>query len=203
MSFGQPGDGSLSQTVEKRLLMPGGAATPGVAPELFPCIVLENDRPEYVFLGGGGLYARAGSVAAGGAGTRSSAQLVNPSRSTLLVVRRILATVASGNVVVRMTNYPDGSLPFGTSVLGSARDTRQRLSSGAPGQSSGTIITDNTLATVGTPAMLDEPTSVNLEADFVLGPGGALYLSPNADNVAISRFSIFWYERRLNPSERL
>jgi len=198
------GDFRLDQVVAKTLMTPGGSSSPGVAPEIFPCIVLENDRPEYHYLYGAMLYGRGTSVAAGGAGTRSSVTLVNQSQETLAVIERVQLTVASGAATIRLSTGFTGFLPFGTVLRGVARDTRSRATSGTvPQNSQLAFVTDNTLGAGGSSTLWFSALTLDLREPFVLGPGGALVLQPSADNVAIDFVSVLWRERRLNPSERL
>lgn len=181
---------------------PGTASAPSLAPEVFPCLVLENDRPEWLRLAGGGIFARGTSVVAGGAGTRSSAQLLNNQSKTLVVVERVEVVVASGLVSVYTIMGAPGSIPFGTQIRGQSRDTRApRTAAGLPSQSSAIIVTDNTLGLAGTFAAAALPISATITEPWVLAPGDSLYVCPNADNVGISHITFYWRERPAQPSE--
>lgn len=197
------GDPGLSQILDKRLMLPGGAAAPAVAPELFPCVVLESDRPEYQFLANQGRYGRGTSVGAGGAGTRATAALYNPSDSnTLVVIERITAAAASGLLVFAIQNV-GAAAPFGTAAKGRSTDSRSQASTGDVRLSAASLIPDNTLAAPGAGTFMVGPLAFDDQIPVILAPGSVCYVYPNADNVAITYCTFQWRERRLNPSERI
>lgn len=198
-TFDAVGDPSLSETIGRRLMTPGGAVAPGVAPELFPCVVLENDRPEWHYLGGGGIFGRSSSagVAAGGAGVRSSVQIVNARRDNLVIVESIEMATAATALVASVIRYGVDVLPFGTAVSGVPRDSRM-FGRG----SSATVVIDNTLAAAAGSTIYNTLTPMKLPLPVVLAPGDALYCAPVADNTAITIWAFGWRERKLNPSER-
>jgi hypothetical protein len=45
-------EGGLNNILSQRLGVKGSSAAPAVAPEVFPCLTLENDRPEWSWLKG-------------------------------------------------------------------------------------------------------------------------------------------------------
>jgi hypothetical protein len=204
-TFNAIGDPRLDQVLAKTLATPGGSSSPGIAPEIFPCITVESDRPEWGYLSGDLRFARHAAIAAGGAGTRSSVQLINsdPTGSTLIVVESVELIVAAVNAEIRSYHLPTGVLPFGTVLRGRCRDTRARTPTGGLRESNGVVVTDNTLAQVLLNILHAVPTQLSTQQPWVLGPGGVLYLCPSSDNVAITAANIYWRERRLNPSERL
>lgn len=178
-------------------MTPGGSVAPSVAPELMPVIVLEDNPPELQWLKSQGLYCRTAAVAAGGAGTRSSVTILNPSTTSLVaVVEAFQVVVASGLVLAKLVSYP-GIIPFGTNQTGLPLDGRNT------GRSTTQIITDNTLGVAGGSNQLTLASAEWNTTPFILTPGSALYLSPNADNVAITYFNVRLRERSLNRSERL
>lgn len=201
------GDTSFGDILSKRLLMPGGAVAPSVAPELFPCVVLENDRPEWLYLAGQGLYEFFVQVGAGGAGTRASAWLYNSSPDLLVVVEGLEAVVASGQVRLAMVGLPAGTLPFGTYSAGVSADGRAKApSSAAVRRSQANIVTDNTLGSQETSTnrlWVSSGTTLVRTSAWVLGPFTGLYVCPSADNVVLTSCAFRWRERRLNPSERV
>jgi len=200
--FNAIGETGLSEVLTKRLTTPGGSSAPSVAPEIFPCLVLENDRPEWLRLAGSGLYSRGTSVTAGGAGTRSSAQIINAQTRTLVVVERVEIAVAAGLVSAYTIMGAPGALPIGTQIRGQARDSRwPRTPAGQPNQSTALIIIDNTLGLAGTSAAAALPATAVITQPWVLAPGDAMYVCPNADNVAITYVSFFWRERPAQPGE--
>lgn len=202
--FDQIGDPSLSEGLGRRFMTPGGAVAPSLAPEIMPVVVLENDRPEYRVLEGGGIFARGVSVPAGGAGNRSGVLVYPTSPDTLVVIERIDWLVGSGQLRLNIMNFgpPPATLPFGTVVRGTTRDTRQGTV-GSPRTSNAAVWTDNTAAAISPSSNLwIGAASGSMNAAIVLAPYTALYAFPDADNVAITYFSAFWRERKLNPSER-
>lgn len=196
-NFQAPGDPTLSEAIGKRLMTPGGAVSPGVAPELFPTVVLENDRPELLHLTNSDRFCRSVSVAAGGVGTRSSAQLFVSVADLLVVVERIEVTLPSGNVQLRLNRLGPSLSPVGTPFVGVPNDSRYL------GSSSAAVITDATLGAAGTSFYTGIGTSAILDRPFVLTQGNGLYVCATADNVAITSATFWWRERRLNQSERL
>lgn len=201
------GDTTLGDILSKRLVTPGGAVAPGVAPELFPNITLENDRPEWLFLSGQGLYSYYTAQAAGGAGTRSSVALYNTSPDTLVVVEHVYIEVASNVPQMFMIAQPEGTIPFGTQERGVSADSRARQAGATQvRRSSAFFVRDNTLAAAGgANNRLWQGTglTLTLTTPFVLGPWCALYCAPGTDNVAINVVAMRWRERRMAQSERL
>jgi hypothetical protein len=194
-NFQAPGDFSLSESVGKRLLTPGGAVAPGVAPELMPVIVLENDRPENMLLSYQRMFGRSGSIAAGGLGTRTSVRLCNNRPDTLVTVEFM---TAQGAYDISTERGALGALPFGTQVLGQPRDTRM----GVTPNSTAILITDNTLSGLTTNFIHRGVANSYFETPIVLSPGDILVLQQAADVTALTNWSLQWRERRLNPSER-
>ncbi len=88
--FNEINEGGLNRILSQRLGMQGAAAAPGVAPELFPTLTLENDRPEWGYLKGellASAYVFRGAVA----GQTSMAQLYLPATSnSILVVEKMM-----------------------------------------------------------------------------------------------------------------
>jgi len=203
-TFDAIGDGSLGEGIGRRLLTPGGAVAPGLAPEIFPCVVLENDRPEMIALEGGGLFARAVTVGAGGAGNRSRALLFNPHGDTLCVVEHYHIEVNSGLAVAAVIDFAPGSIPpGGTTNTGNSRDSRQRLPNGTdPRRSTAFVNTDNSIAALTSFGIQFQTLRIDSPIPIVLGPGGGLLLQPASDNVAITAAWFAWRERRINPTER-
>jgi hypothetical protein len=199
-NFQAPGDFSLSESVGKRLLTPGGAVAPGVAPELMPVIVLENDRPENMFLSYQRMFGRSTNLGAGGAGTRASVRVCNLRPDMLITIE--MATAAS-DYQVTVERGALGAIPFGTSVPGLPRDTRIAPPGSALGTSStAVVIQDNTLAALVT--LLHRGTAnIQWTTPVVIGPGDHFVLQAAADASALTNWSIHWRERRLNPSERI
>ncbi len=199
-SFQAPGDYSLSESVGKRLLTPGGAVAPGVAPELMPVLVLENDRPENMLLSYQRMFGRAANISAGGAGTRASVRLVSVRSDLLITVDYITAQVA---YQVGVERGAIGSLPFGVAAAGIPRDTRIAPQGTGPGPtSSASIVTDNTLGAI-TQLIHAGAANVPFTAPIVIGPGDILVVQAATDASALTAFSLQWRERKQNPSERI
>lgn len=178
---------------------------PGVAPEIFPVVVLENDRPEMQYLEGGGLFARGQGTGTPGAGNRAIAMLVNYQPDTLVVVERAYCQVASGNCIASTYYYGPASAPpgGGTTVTGRSRDTRALSSTGIVRESGAYLNTNVTLpAPGGLYTMWRAASSLDVTLPVVLAPYSALIFYPDADAVAILNNYFVWRERRINPSER-
>jgi hypothetical protein len=200
-NFQAPGDWSLSEAVGKRLLTPGGAVSPGVAPELMPVLVLENDRPENMLLSYQRLFGRSATVSAGGAGTRASVRLVNNRADTLVVVSLVGSTSAFQMGVERGAL---GTLPFGSlgTAAGLPRDTRiQPPGTAIAGISTATLVSDNTLG-ASSARLHGGGAGTYFTTPIILGPADMLFIQASSDATALNDYSIQWMERRLNPSER-
>jgi hypothetical protein len=195
------GDTGFDQVIVRRLQTPGGSVAPGVAPELFGNLTIENDRPEWEYLKNGGLYSRGVVVSAGGAGTRSSLTLCNPAGSNqLVVVKRLDWAVASGQARLHVFRL-QGVLPFGAqNLFGVTRDARRQLN-GNVSASQSVVVGDNTLGVAGGNALAFLPSTSSFDQPVVLPPDSALYFAPSADNVAITYCTLSWTERPLNRSE--
>lgn len=189
----------FNSILNKLLSMKEGAPAPSLSSDIVPTIQLEGDRPEYAFLGGVRLAAGFVGVAAGGAGNRSVAKLVNPAASgVLVVIEKIVvhSTVASKTFVIR-TGTTGGATATGSRV----RDARwgfmvpaalvQSVNGAAvngqilsfwPGQSNGTA------------------TAAFIDTAFVLPPGTDIAIEPGVDNEGVSA-GFFWRERAIEPSE--
>ena len=91
--------GRLNSILHKLLNMAEGSPSPTLATDVFPMLALEVDRPEWHFLGGERLgWAR--WYLGGTAAQYSHVGLRNPAGSgVLLVVDRIVVSVAAGNPV--------------------------------------------------------------------------------------------------------
>lgn len=185
----------------KILTMKEGAPAPTLSTDIQAGIVLEQDRPEWLFLAGERASAGFAGVAAGGAGTRSMIRLRNPANSGIIAtVEKIVAhsLVATKTFVIR-TNA--GGTWAGAASGAQPTDLRWPIQSPAcqvftkndaaaagdlvcfwPGWSNGT----------GTGAVIDRP--------FILVPGTSVLVDPGVDNEAVSA-GFFWRERAVDPSE--
>lgn len=122
-NFDSIGEFGLGQLLARRLTTPGGAVAPTVAPELFPVLTLENDRPEWGYLKGEQLRARAIDVA-GVAGQYAMIQLYIPSNSaTIAVIEEIHARAASSVNIVHLVGIGGGTVGW-TALTTGTRDTR-------------------------------------------------------------------------------
>lgn len=194
--FNGIGESGLNDLLTRRLDISGGAPSPAVEPAIFPTLVLESDRIEWGYLKGENYYSAVNSVNAGGAGTRSSVHLLNSSPGTIVVVEKALGSVASGSFQARLVQYGLSIVPVGNLRASGGIDSRIGLRGG-----SARVIEDNTIGAISTTVLSATFANGEFPTKFVLLPGWALYLAPNADNVAISAYSLFWRERQALPRE--
>jgi len=198
-NFDNIGEYGLGQALARRLTTPGGAVAPTVAPELFPVICLENDRPEMIHLANGGLYGRRLFISAV-VGQYGMAQLYIPSnRNTIAVVENIRSVNAATSIVIARGVGISAGLGGWTGQTTASRDFRARQ------EGSGAILETN--ANVATPtvyAQIDVLETINheLNSPVVIVPGTALLIWGAVANAIVS-FSIQWRERMAQPGELL
>lgn len=194
--FNAVGEGGLNDLLQRRLSVAGGPPSPTVEPAVFPALVLENDRVEWGYLKGEMRYSAGGSLAAGGALTRSSVQLINTTPGNIVTVERAeMAATGSIFCLAKLVFYGAGLLPVGANRTSVALDSRLR-----GGASGCRVWEDNTLGAAGGSNLSLSLTGV-FPGNPILLPGWALWLAPTSDNVAITGYTIQWRERQAEPRE--
>lgn len=145
-----------------RMLSMGGQEDPAgaLSPEISPVLVLENDRPEWLFLGNVRLHGAAIALAAGGAGNFATARLRNPATSGALVVvtsiQISVTTISEVKIFLATSAVVDATTPqtmmfphdsrWGAQTSGAAKGSSKNDNTA----SQGTVIWDHFLA-VNTP----------------------------------------------------
>jgi len=194
--FNQVNEGGLNQILTRRLGMQGGASAPGVAPELFPVISLENDRPEWGYLKGERICGRNVTVAAV-AGSFSFMQLYLPSTSTEIAVVTSIANTGSSSIgIARGVGIGGGVGGWIAQTVGT-RDFRWN------GERTSCLLERNSGAALPSlfPAFgLLTTTKLLYQEPIVITPGTSLILFGNALNTAIVA-ELAWRERPANPGE--
>lgn len=202
------GESAFDQILTKRLVGPGGAMAPSAAPELFPVIVLESDRPEWPYLYGGRRIAGTFDVAGGGAGLFSTVRLRNPANSSCLaVIERVEFLVNAATSVTLIRSVDAGELG-GAVVTGAHLDFRV-VQDGLGGPGSQVVGSSEALAAAPLNALTvwrwaSVPANVIQERvalGIVLAPATAINLRCQTDNIRLAG-TIMWRERFLNPTER-
>jgi len=196
-NFDNIGEASLDQVLVRRLTTPGGAVAPTVAPELFPVITLENDRPEWGYPKGERLCA-ATVFATAVAGQFCSAQLYLPSTSReLIVVKAIVATTTNTINIQRLVGIGGGGAGWG------ARTTLTRDFRWNAERTSG-ILEQRTNAVAPTSfsaiAQLSGVLNASITEPIVISPGTALGINCAIVNTQLSAL-IYWTERGAQPGE--
>lgn len=187
--------GRWNSVLHKLLAMKEGAPSPLLAPEVFPVVVLESERPEWAFLGGEklcvGQISRAADV-----GNFSFVYFVNPIDSgTLAVITAVLS------------NDPDNTHLFssGTGVVatafGAQLDSRSGVFPTTIASTSG-FASGVAVARPGTPLtflwMLRGVAYTMFP--IILSPGAFLNIAGNVVNRSLN-ITFHWRERILEPSE--
>lgn len=169
-----------------------------------PSVVLENDRPEMLFLANSMRYARAfGTIAAGGAGTFASTTLYNPlNSSTLAVLEEYTTSPATGQWVV-CSQWYGPVVPTGTQFRGQGLDLRGTGQSALVRQSQLLLINDSTAVGLPATAAILGLAAQRLTIPIVIPPGGGVSIVAFTANTSLTSTSVMWRERRINPSELL
>jgi len=196
--YDQIGEYGLGQLLAKRLTTPGGAVAPTVAPELFPVLALENDRPEWSYLKGEQLRARAVDVAAV-AGQYSMLQLYIPSNSpTIGVIEEISARAAVSLNVVHLVGIGGGTVGW-SAITSGTRDTR------TPNTQGDSMILE-TRQNAALPsfhavlAQINTASQGSYRHPIIVSPGQAVCIYAIAQNVAVS-LNLTFRSRPAQPGE--
>jgi len=194
------GETGLNEVLAKRLTTPGGTIAPAVAPELFPIITLESERPEWGHLKGELLFSRAVTPAVPVAS--SHVILRNPASSrTMAVITRINALTTAG--VLSVVLAPIGT--FGTGAANStgiARDGRDTAFAGGvfTRTSQLTIFSLDAALSAVSESFRSQTTSMDLTEPWVLTPGNDLVIYGRTVAAALL-VNLFWRERAMQPGE--
>lgn len=193
--FNEINEGGLNQVLSRRLGMQGGAPASACAPEVFPTLTLENDRPEWGYLKGERLCSTQ-LFRAAVAGQFSSVQMYLPANSnTIAVVTKLQVLNANQSLVSRLTGISGGIGPW-TAQGTATRDFRWAANR--------TSVIVETIANVAQPAntalALFNFNAQELADPIVIVPGTALAVIGNVVNQAVS-VNVAWYERPVLPGE--
>ena len=198
-NFDEIAEYGLGQLLTKRLTTPGGAVAPTVAPELFPCLTLENDRPEWGFLKGEKL---------GGAAID-----VNPVAAQFSIVQLFLPATSRDIVVVKQIRNR-GTVAFniaqGVGIGGGLGAFTANLGTGSrdfrwlnPLSDSLIIERTNNVAQPTVHRVLCQLVTVagmTYDSPIVIAPGTALMLYTTALNVAMVA-DVSWTSRTAQVGE--
>lgn len=192
-------DYGLADVLSKRLNVQGGSSAPAVAPELFPVLALENDRPEWSWLTGEILGASA-LVEGATAAQFSKVQLYNPPGSGLIVT--VVASLAISPATVAIARCPNTYVPtLLNNGATTQRDFRSRWAAA-------NITTARTFrgaeaaatANVRNVWIIPGANYIPFYEPIVLAPGGTLEWAAATVNQALT-VSILWRERSAQPGE--
>ncbi len=197
--FNEIQEQGLNTILSRRLAMKGSSAAPSVAPELFPNLTLENDRPEWGWLKGEMLCANRITRAAVAA-QFTAAQLYLPSTANAIAV------------VTSITNWTGNALRFGRAVgigagltgwtaaasSNNARDFRWRpQTSQVIAETNANALPVNTFGIFG---RLFGIGLLEYTDPIVIVPNTSLVLATDVVNEPLD-FVVSWYERPAVPGE--
>lgn len=195
MTYNAIGEGGLNAILTRRLDMKVASAAPAVAPEMFPGVTLENDRPEWGYLKGE-LRASTYIIMSPVVGQVCSAQFLVPAKSeTLAVITRI--QLVSGTVYLgRAVTLGGGIFPW---------TNAQTYPSDFRWQAKGTSLTAEVITNAAAPTTHGDlgilTTNVReWNTPIVIRPGSSLIITPRGANLGFD-INVSWYERQPTPSE--
>ncbi len=194
--FNEINEGGLNRILSQRLGMKGSSAAPACAPELFPGLTLENDRPEWGFLKGELLASKQVFVAAVAA-QFAQAQLYLPSTSNLIVtVESIVNLTANVANVARGVGIGGGLGGWSAATVGT-RDFRWNGErTGAVHETRSGAANPTTFPNIAQLAS----NGIEIKTPIVIVPGTALCIFNTTLNQTMS-FTIAWRERVALPGE--
>lgn len=194
--FDEIGEYGLNQVLAKRLTTPGGSVAPTVAPELFPILALENDRPEWGYVKGE-LRAGARISLAASAGNYNALQLYLPSTAnSICVVTDIFGNSGTGGSNVERAQG------IGAGVAGWVANVTQPADFRWPPRTQ-VILERYTGAGIplGNGTIDRISASANkITTPFVIAPGTSLLMRTDIVN-SILDITLRWYERTAQPGE--
>lgn len=179
-----------------------GAPSPLMASEIFPNVILQNDRPEWPFLEGdkiaGGFIQDAGVAA-----QISHVGLHNPADSGILVVvQSILVDITGGDTRIDLGVTPDAT---DTLTTGTPRDTRFEFRRAGGPETTALLFTLTQVGTI-TATQLAQLTHnvssviVPYKVPIVLGPDGFVMVRGVGTNQAVGA-SFNWVEQKAASGE--
>jgi hypothetical protein len=187
-------EGGFNQVITQRLGMKGGAAAPAVAPEVFPTMALEVDRPEWGWLKGEAIIGHFTFVAAA-VGVRSALQLYVPGDRDIICTVQNISCITTDAVRIERAIGIGGTVGPWTPEVTNPRDFRY------PPQGAGTLLEtiQDTPSGNGLIAVLNnvQPTFTD---PIVITPNTSLLVMTENLNTALS-VSIQWRERVALPGE--
>ena len=189
--------GRVNAILHKMFDMKEGAPAPQLSGDVVATIALEQDRPEWEFLGGGRLCAGNTDLAAQ-AGELGAIALWNPAGSnTLLVLEQVVvgnfsaSLINQGWITTALSSGGQHAFRDSRSGIESTSATGQVTYQTAAGVSIQTIVLKHACGSVGINSLL---------APVVISPGFGWSV---VDTAANQRHTVnfFWRERQLEPSE--
>lgn len=198
-------EGQLNQILASRLGMKVGSPAPALNPEIWPGLVLENDRPEWHFLGGERQFGSS-FLEVGTAGQLTVGGISNPPGSGVLaVIERVSFSVNAASRVEMALAFalPTGAVNTRAAIV---RDGRQRSSGALFGGAVCIVRTGaqavGTLAGGGMHVFENAAGAMGQTFDtaVILPPGVALVWETDA-NAIQTRYSFQWRERRALTDE--
>lgn len=195
--------GRFNRGLQKLLSMKGEPPSPQLASEIMPTLPLPLGN-EYRYIEGWDRFGAFANQGAGGVGTFSTFQLLNPAGSGILcVVEKLLFNTAlnAESVSVQMDHGPTA---LGTVVVVQRLDRRTVKSSGAlvrtatPGAAQANAVTVAGYNVVA--AIPQYEVILTDDQELTVLPGSALIVFSGAANIAL-QVSVWWRERPLEDSE--
>lgn len=195
--FNEINDYSLNSVLIRRLGMVQAAAAPAVAPEVFPVMTLESDRPEWGWLKGEQLNGRFMSVGAV-AGQFSMVQMYLPSTSQQVVVIENITNTGTAQLAIFRIIGIGGGLGGWSGRTVANRDTRW------VGDRTGLVVETNQNAALPARypdiAVLPGSIAARFEAPLIITPGRGFCIATASVNQIISA-NVNWRERVAQPGE--
>lgn len=195
-NYDEIGEYALDQVLTKRLTTPGGSVAPTVAPELFPNLVLENDRPEWGYLKGERLCARRFTKLAVAAEFNAIQFYLPANAKEIAVIESIQARDANTFTVCRLVGI-GGGLGGWVAQTVAVRDTRYN------GERTSVIVeaVDNAVIPGSFPDLWTSyGAGSEMTGPLIISPGQAFAAISSAVNTILS-FNITWRERGAQPGE--
>lgn len=189
-------EGGLNQLLTRRLGMKLGSPAPAVAPEVFPTMNLENDRPEWGFIKGEQLLGYSAALAAGTATDYGMGWLINSANSGMIITITKIGSYTTGNHIrIRTARSVDAGSVVGTLRSAGRMDTRWA------GLGTLTIRTTASVLPVLAYQEIGQATNqIAFEEPIVLAPGTTCHFYGEALATSLT-FDICWRERVALPGE--
>lgn len=204
MGVNEVQSGRYNAILHKLLDMKEGAPAPTLAPEILSAIVLEQDRPEWKFLGGERMVTGFASQAAV-VGEYQGNGCRNPAASGILLVIEAIIPVNNPTIQVNLVTSDAVATDVTTISSPFARDSRLGFTgNGGAGRlltASSTNATLNRSGPVGRFIGSTGTPVVPWVWPFVLSPGFELFVVNINQNTASSATWV-WRERPLESSEQ-